>query len=117
MSPWTDILPPILDFLRHFLPCRTLLAFKLRGLYIVVPSILADIGLRVFVWKRGLAFELVGTEIAVAIAVILLFAFLVTVDAVLKAREQKFRNQLMALLADPNVPDFVKQEITHQLFL
>lgn len=105
----------ILKFLRFILPCRNLLTFKYRGLWILVTAIFLDIGFNLYFKWPTIEFELTKNELAVVISVLITFIFLVVIDAVLDYRRQKLRNKLYVLLSDPNVPQEIKKQIAGEL--
>ncbi len=116
MNGPTFMLSPLFTLIRFILPCKSLLQFKLRGLYVLVAAILLDIGFTLYVSWQGIFLQVLGPGLAITLAVLITFGFLVLVDAVLKARQDRLKERLSALLADPEVPSHIKDKIAHEIF-
>jgi len=101
--------------LMRLLPCRNMLTFKLRALWFLIPAILVDIGVYIYVDKYQLVFGAEGPGATLGVSALITFVFCVVVDSILESRRQRRLERLQPLLADPSVPDSIKEEIAKAL--
>jgi hypothetical protein len=108
-------LTALAELIGKFLPCRTLFGFKLAGLGAVVSAVAIGWSFRVFFNWTTLDVKVDGPDIGIAIAAMTTLVFLTIINAVLKARRDRFIVDLVPLTLDPRIDKGVKAAIEQKL--
>ena len=82
---------------------------------VLFPALIAGVTLDWFIkynYETGEVNAMSGSDgILIPILLIAVFLFLIVIDYYHYKRTQKFRNKILKLLSDPNIPETVKEQL------